>query len=658
MNGQLRKAINVKAMLRRKFNKCPSNSNWAIYKSQRNFVTRLKKKSLQVYFDEKCNDNKASNQTFWNTVRPYISDKGSGDSHTILKLDDQLVSDQTEVCGAFNDYFINVAVDSSEDSVVQSPLTTVNEAISKYKDHPSIKLINENQYPKSFKFKTVTSSQILSTMRKINPKKACGYDEIPGKLIKHGAEVLSTSLTPIFNNCIRISVFPDSFKKAEVRPIHKKDDIMSIKNYRPVSILSSYSKVVEGLLCEQIISYFDNILSPMLCAYRKRYSCSNLLIKCTENWKHSLDNNEFVGCILMDLSKAFDVIPHDLLVAKLSAYGFTTEACDLVYSYLVGRNQRVKLGNARSDWLCMKKGVPQGSLTGPLLFNIFLNDLLICLNDKCTVYNYADDNSLSYSHADPQVLKRSLEDASNLAITWFNVNKMRVNPAKFQAIVLDPRYNGDVNLDFKLADGTIIQASNHVKLLGVKIDKNLNFSSHIKDLTAKCARQTNVIARLFKLLNKDCKMKIFNSFIMSNLNYCATLYHFCRMEDAVKLERIQKRALRYVFNDFDLSYEELLNACNRQTLHVQRLRTILECVFKIRHNLLPPMEPSFFLQSHHGYELRRSNTLRRPKPRTTYYGINSLQHLGSRCWNEIPENMRHAETFKDFKNMLSNWSSV
>ena len=174
----------------------------------------------------------------------------------------------------------------------------------------------------------------------------------------------------------------------------------------------------------------------------------------------------------------------------------------MIHSYLPGRKQRVKLGVIRSEWLYIKRGVPQGSIVGPTLFNVFINDLLLALQDSCTVYNYADDNTLSFCHHDPAIVKSTLEGAANKAIKWFDENNMKANPSKFQGItfrifILKGKRIDISNFEFQLQDNVSIKLDETVKLLGMHIDNQLNFGPHIRHLSKKCARQTNVIARFY-----------------------------------------------------------------------------------------------------------------------------------------------------------------
>ena len=190
---------------------------------------------------------------------------------------------------------------------------------------------------------------------------------------------------------------------AEVSSLYKKNDNLHKRNYRPVSVLPSVSKIYERVMAVQLCDFFDHIFSALLSAFRKRYSCQSTLLNMIEHFKKSLDRGEYVACLSMDLSKAFDCLPHCLTICKLYAYGVSRQACILIASYLQSRKQRIKLGNSRSEWAELSKGVPQGSILGPLIFNIFLNDIFYFATES-DLYNYAPCISmLNFGHSVPHI---------------------------------------------------------------------------------------------------------------------------------------------------------------------------------------------------------------------------------------------------------------
>ena len=278
----------------------------------------------------------------------------------------------------------------------------------------------------------------------------------------------------------------------------------------------------------------------------------------------------------MDLSKAFDCLPHGLFIAKLHAYGLSIKACDLFSSYLCNKFQRVKVNNCRTEWAVIRQGISQGSILGPLLFNVFVNNMFHFM-EKCDLYNYADDNSLSVaSYHMHDVLSYLSRDCKN-AVKWFRDNGMQANPSKFQFMILSHSGVDASNANQQIDDNIALKPEPRVKVLGIMLDSKLNFNHHV---SAKAAWKLNALARISRFLSTSSRMIIYNSFINSNVNYCPIVWHFCGKMNGDKIEKIQERALRMIYRNYDSLYSELLRDAGAYTMLDKRLHSMLLHVFK------------------------------------------------------------------------------
>ena len=292
---------------------------------------------------------------------------------------------------------------------------------------------------------------------------------------------------------------------------------------------------------KQLVIYFNPFLSKVLSAYRKGYSCESVLLHLIEDWKGALDKNSVVGTIITDLSKTCDLIPHDLFLAKLSAYGISTHSLNLLKSYLTNSRQRVRVEDVTSDTSYVNSGFPQGSVLGRLSFNIFINDLFYFIKEA-KLSNYADDNQLYFVDTDPAVVEHVLNKELVMVCEWFRDNKMILNPEKCKALVVSRKPNVKLSL---FAKGIALPLVDTVDLFGLTLDDSLNFGKHVTKISVKVGKQLDVICRLKNILSFRTKLCLYNSFIMSHFHYCSSIKHHCLKSDSKKLDRLHERALRY-----------------------------------------------------------------------------------------------------------------
>ena len=441
----VRKEIWKRSRLKNKANKSGLPSDYAKFKKQRNFVTSLIKRNKKKYFNEiAITDDK---KKFWKACEPYLSKKASvGNDRICLKNDDILITDEKEIAGSFNFYFANITSNLNLNPWKPKNLSCINIYNSymypEFSTHPSVIKINENYRDKIFDFKLVEPNTVFKVIS--NLKKGSGA--IPLSIVKLLSAPFCNYICDTVNSCIRNCLFPEELKWADITPVFKKGDHTDRSNYRPISILPTFSKVFEKIIFDQINSFFNDKFSNFLCGFRKGFSTQTALIRLLQRWQKSLDQKDVIGTVLIDLSKAYDCIRHDLLLAKLEAYGFSYKSILLLKSYLKGRRQRVKLFSTFSTWLEVNFGIPQGSILGPLLFNIFINDIFLFLQET-EICNFADDNTFFACDTSVERVISRLKNDLDILNIWFIDNSLVANPAKFQLMFLGVKNIENLSID-------------------------------------------------------------------------------------------------------------------------------------------------------------------------------------------------------------------
>ena len=417
----LRKAIMKQSALKKRANISNNPEITKLYKTQRNCVVNLSRKVKTEYFQNHMLHG-ASSKNFWTFCKPFFSNKTTNfDDKIILGEKGEVLSKNEEIATHFNNYFNNItrglniekwciSENSSDDPLVN--------AIRKYENHPSIiKIKSSVETAQLFDFNFVSSNDISKIINSLDlTKKASGA--IPTKIVKLANKQICKDLANCINECIKQNKFPNELKIADVTPVLKKDDPLDKTSYRPISMLPTVSKIFERILFNQLQRFSNKILSPLLCGFRKGYSNQYALINLLQKWQKCLDASDgIVGTLLMDLSKAYDCVNHDLIIAKLEAYGVGENSLRLIQNYLSQRQQSVKVGLPLSKWLEIILGVPQRSILGPILFNVFINDLLLFIKET-DICNFADDTTLYACEKELDTTSFKLEIETNTVIQW------------------------------------------------------------------------------------------------------------------------------------------------------------------------------------------------------------------------------------------------
>ena len=621
---------------------------------QRNFCVNLLRKVKRHYYNNINVNNITDNKKFWGTIKPDFTDKINSNDQISLMEKNEIITDSAAVANIMANLFSNVVnildIPENADLIMdtQDIIDPVDKAIMKYNKHPSVLKIKDRDISTRFKITHTSLKTINDIILDIDTKKSTSKDSIPAKILKLNADLLSPILCNDFNKGVTINSFPNHLKLAEIKPTFKKNDRTDKENYRPISLLPLVSKVYEKALNEQLHPYYDKLLSHKQSGFRKGHSPQHALMVLVEKWRKALDNNKSAGIILTDLSKAFDCIPHDFLIAKLYAYGVDKNSLRYIMDYLSGRKQRVRINNEFSEWKDIIFGVPQGSILGPLFFNIFICDIFLFTKDS-DIVSYADDNTPCAFEINPDEVIKTLEKVTTSLFKWVSHNFLKANLDKFHAILSTP-----TDRTIKVLTEEIINSPSH-NLLGITIDRDLNFDNHVRGLCNKANLKLHALSRISSFMSSDKLKIVMKAFVLSQFNYCPLIWMFHSREMNNRINHIHERALRIAYKDKSSSFAELLRKDGSVRIHYRNVQSLATEIYKFINGQTPKIMEEIFQINNNLYNLRTMPVLKECNVRTVHYGQGSISYLAPRIWMQVPENIKNSTSLQSFKTSIKKW---
>ena len=615
----------------------PDTPEYDINKTNLDTYNKILKKNIrmakQKYYKNEFDRYKNDIKKTWECINNILQNKKSKQQYPkSFLINGTKISDRHIVADKFNKYFTLIGpelatkIDSSNKKPFDSYLT--------------------NRQNLSFEFEFSSPEIVAKAIDKLKPKTSCGHDNISSKLLKFIKDIISGPISIIINQSLKTGIFPNKLKIAKVLPLFKKGENELIENYRPISLLPSISKIFERIVFDQLYKYLDsnNLLYKSQYGFRKKHSTEMASLELIDRIYHDLDNKKIPIAIFLDLSKAFDTLDHNILLHKLNYYGVNGNSLSWFNSYLTNRYQYVDIDGTSSKPLIITTGVPQGSILGPLLFIIYMNDIystsskfkFILYADDSTLYSPICSFSIGLNPSEIQEMAHNINKELKYVTDWLNVNKLSLNASKTKFMIFHFRQKDIPENEvpkIKIHDMDIVRTS-EFNFLGLIINDKMNWKTHTKHIANKISRSIGILNKMKHFLPLSVLKTMYNSLILSHFTFCITAWGF----ESSRLFKLQKKAVRIITGSkYNAHTEPLFKENSLLKLDDIFKLQCLKLYHKYQNNNIPLYFQSMFSENAtvHFYNTRQNKKLHIQGTRTRA-AAHCIRHYIPKLMYEMP----------------------
>lgn len=601
----------------------PTQENIQRYTTYRNILNSVIKEAKKMYIQGQLESCKSDSKKMWEILLTHSRGMCSNklpEYFVDIDKNKTVLSDKSIIANKFNHFFSSVGKQLQEKI--------------QHTDNDPLEFINNANIVETNDIDLITAAELTDVIKSMK-NVGGGVDGINAKIFKATYESILHKLTYFINICLRNGRFPDNLKIAVIKPVYKSGDKYCMNNYRPISILPYISKLLEKIIYERLMKHLtaNDILDEHQFGFRKKLSTYMPILLLQEKITKAFENKNTVCGIYLDLKKAFDTVDHGILLSKMFLYGLRGKLFHIIKSYLTNRLQCVEYLNTKSATLEVEIGVPQGSILGPLLFILYINDFpKICSLSTC--FLYADDTAIFFEAENEQQLQQAIDREIPVICHWFRTNKLSLNANKTYCQIYNHTASR-INIDVCI-DGTKIDFVDSVKYLGMYIDKDLKWRTYIDKICNIVSRNIGIIKKSSFFLQRKHLLLLYNAFCLPYFNYCCLIWGHSSPTLLARLEILQKKAIRVIDRQHRLAHTNPIFV-KLKLLKIKDI-AVQQCIVLL-HNVIFKNVPTeicslFNTVEHNPVGTRIIRHFEEPFT-ARLYGTRVVSWLGPRLWNRF-----------------------